>query len=103
MAARLTSTDQNGAVWSHIGPEQVRGYLATHTPIWVGYREALRGDPLDPFAYAGDHGGVIRYEEGRKFCALCIGAGISPPAWDDPAWPPRELVSVVVAFIEGGS
>ena len=100
MAARRTHTDQHGQVWIFLEAEGVRDYLARHTPIWVGYREALRGDPLDPFAYAGEHEAIIRYEEGRKFCALCIGAGVAPPAWDDPAWPPRELVSVLVANIE---
>jgi hypothetical protein len=94
---RAEHTDQAGERWISLTADGVRGYLARHLPLFLGYREARCGEPFDPDAYADDHAAAIRYEEGRRLHALCLAAGIAPPAWDEPPRPPRALVSLLVA------
>jgi hypothetical protein len=93
---------QTGQAWRTVTPPEVRGYLAAHRGIRAGYEEARAGRPLDPDAFAGDHGQVIRYEEGRRMFAMMIAREMSAPEWAEDQRPPPLLISVLTELLRSG-
>lgn len=85
---------QDGSHWRAIEAREVGQYLAMHLGIMEGYCEKRADRPLDPFAFAGDRGHQIRYEEGRKFAVLVQEREGCMPPWTDRSRPPPLLVSV---------